>query len=95
MSGERALAEAVLALHKPWYEVNGQRHDHTVYVFGDEVPADHVCRVGQDPCSPEVEEHQAIACVECRWSDEDGSPASPLWPCPTAGLALAALEASA
>ncbi len=84
------LAEAILALHKPWYEVNGVRHAHRVLVAREDVPKDHVCHIGGlDACSPE--DHYVDACNECRWTIEDCDPASPLWPCPTARLAQKAL----
>jgi hypothetical protein len=79
----RAVVERVRALHRPWHEINGVRHDHRVLVGWDEAPADHVCIVSDwYRCSP-GEEHWVLACAECRRITEDGDPASPLWPCAT------------
>lgn len=74
-----AALRAVLALHVPWYEINGVRHDHTVTATcadfdrcdGD---AEHEC---DDP-----DEHERLACNECRdvFEDIDGYL---FWPCPT------------
>jgi hypothetical protein len=84
-----ALADALLALHRPWYESRRRRYEHRVLVFPEDVPEGHVCHIGDlDSCS--AEEHYIEACVECRQTTEDGDPAFPLWPCPTARLALAA-----
>lgn len=78
--------ERVEALHQPWYEVNGVRHHTTVTVHKDDVPAGHVCRI--DPnhpqCSPQYEEHEVLACSECRQTTDDGEPGLLFWPCPTA-----------
>jgi hypothetical protein len=89
------LIAALLDLHKPWYEINGVRIDHTV-VFGNDVPEGHVCRVGTrfDSCEPAIEEHYVLACVECRGTTEDGEPGYSLWPCPTARLAAGAGDPS-
>lgn len=87
---QRALFEPILELHRPWYEFNGVRHDSTVLVTGDAVPADHVCRTGPGHQScitydghPEETEHEVLACIECRATTEDGDPGVLLWPCPT------------
>jgi hypothetical protein len=86
---ERALADAILALHRPWYEVAGKRYDHTVYVGDADRPSDHVCRIGGlDACGPE--EHYLLACIECRQTTDDGEDGLLLWPCPTARLVLPA-----
>lgn len=86
------LIDELLALHRPWYKTrpDGDRIDHVVLVMSEDLDDTHVCRVGVDSCTPADDEHYALACVECRWSDEDGNPAFPLWPCPTARLALLA-----
>lgn len=83
--------EAVRALHRPWYYgVDGVRRDHTVYAYGTDVPADHVCRIGHgyDRCSINTDDptdsgHQVLACVECRGASEDGEPVHSFWPCLT------------
>lgn len=82
--------QAVEALHVPWYEVNGVRHDNLVHVSGEDVPADHICRVGPefqrcelDPVYPEDSVHVVPACSECRAVTEDGEPGYKLWPCRT------------
>lgn len=82
-----ALRTALLALHRPGYELNGKWHDNLVYVGDEDLPADHVCRIGPglDTCSPE--EHYVPACNECRQCDEDANPGYLIWPCPTARLA--------
>lgn len=82
------LAERLRELHKPWWETNGVRHDHTVCIYSDDVGKvghDHVCRVGfeWDNCDPENEQHYALACIECRQTTEDGDPSFPIWPCAT------------
>lgn len=84
------VTKAVEALHRPWYEIDGVRHDHTVLVTGKDVPADHVCRIGPEhqacityPGYPDETEHEVLACVECRQTTQDGEPGHPLWPCPT------------
>lgn len=91
-----AAARAIAALHVPWYEVNGVRHDHTVTAFGDDVPADHVCRIGPEhqtchiyPESPEDSEHEVLACAECRQVTSDGETGYLFWPCPTARILAA------
>lgn len=83
-----SLAERLRELHKPWYEIQGVRHDHLVIVHPDDLAKighEHVCRIGStwDNCDPENEEHQALACIECRQTTEDGDPAYPIWPCAT------------
>lgn len=76
--------DRVRDLHRPWYEFDGQRHDHVVSVAGDDIPEGHVCRVGGwDSCDPKYEEHLVLACVECRQTTEDAEPGYPLWPCDT------------
>lgn len=79
-----ATVQRVRELHRPWYEIDGVRHDHCVAVGNDDVPADHICRTGGwDACLPDYEEHYVLACVECRQNTEDGEHGSPLWPCDT------------
>jgi len=90
------LAEKILELHKPWYEINGVRHNQYVTVMADEVPEGHVCiEIGFDRCqvepdAPEDSEHSIPACVECRPNTVDGLAGHLFWPCPTALLAGAA-----
>lgn len=91
---EEELREGIEARHWPWYEVNGIRHDHTVMVYGADVPKGHVCRVDGndydrcviDPEFPEDGEHVVLACYECRCPTDDGDPGYLLWPCATAAL---------
>ncbi len=95
---EKTLAQALLDLHRPWYEISGKRHEHRVYVHTDDLDAapNHVCVIGEaaglhEPCEP-GEMHLVEACIECRQVTEDGDPAFPIWPCPTAQLAQQALQ---
>lgn len=85
--------EAVQALHRPWYEVNGKRHDHLVTVCGSDLPDGHVFRVEgpeYDRCdpidreNPEDSLHSVPACYECRCATDEGEPGYLLWPCDTA-----------
>lgn len=93
-SANRRLADAILDLHKPWYEIGGKRYTHRVTIMAEDMAqvVDHVCVVAgeglAERCLP-GEEHQVEACSECRVADEDGNPASLIWPCPTARLAMA------
>lgn len=92
----RAALDRVRALHRPWYEIDGVRHDNRVVVYGDDVPADHVCvkagdRADQfafEQCTIEDDEddseHYVLACYECRCTTEEGEPGYLLWPCATA-----------
>lgn len=73
--------DAVAALHRPWYEVNGKRYDHVVY--SDQPFEDHVCRTDSDACDPDNGEHWVLACHECRGITDDDVPGYSLWPCPT------------
>lgn len=83
-----AAIERVRALHVPWYEASGKRYENRVYVpqCDMEHVTDHVCTLGDayhaEACIP-GEEHQVLACCECRQATEDGDPGYPLWPCPT------------
>lgn len=85
----RARAEAlqpIRDLHRPWYVVAGHRHDMTVVVGADDLPADHVCRTDDpngDNCVPEYDEHHVLACVECIGLTSDSDPGHQLWPCRT------------
>lgn len=83
-----AVLDGVRALHRPWYEINGVRHDHRIPVCGDAVPADHVCidlcLPHGDTEDPEDAEHEVLACYECRWPTDEGEAGYLLWPCATA-----------
>ncbi len=89
-----AKVARVAALHVPWFEIDGVRHDFTVIAFGSDVPADHVCRIGAEhqqctvyPDAPEDSEHQVLACAECRGACEDYDVVGhPFWPCTTAAV---------
>jgi hypothetical protein len=79
----------VKALHVPWYEIAGVRHEFRVMVGWDEAPDDHVCVIGRSPtrmdvCDPSVE-HAVLACAECRASGGDDIDVAyhPFWPCKT------------
>jgi hypothetical protein len=84
------LRAALLTLHRPWYEVNGVRYEHTVLVYEDDLPKGHVCRdLGTDRCYDG--EHYAVACCECRvFGAEADVTCYALWPCSTAALVLPA-----
>jgi hypothetical protein len=77
----QAAVERVRALHRPWYEINGVRHEHTVTVPCSEFAG---CDGdGHRDCdASDGEGHEAPACSECRWSDGDVD-GFLLWPCPT------------
>ena len=66
--------DKVRGLHRPWYEINGVRHEHTV-----------TAPCYEDDCACDGEGHEVPACSECRWSDGDVD-GYLLWPCPTARL---------
>lgn len=101
LSANRRLADAILDLHKPWYEAGGKRYENRVPIMDEDrakIPADHVCVVRSqygldEPCTP-GEEHQVEACAECRVAVDDGEPGYLIYPCPTARLALAHRSAS-
>ena len=86
-----ALEADLRGLHVPWYEVNGVRHDHLVHVTGTEnIPADHVCRIGSEWDSCEIDPddsgwsvHVVPACCECRAVTEEYEIGYKLWPCKT------------
>jgi hypothetical protein len=88
---EQALVAAVEELHRPWYEVDGVRHDHTVnvpcYEFaGCDGDVHHDCDASDG------DGHEVPACSECRWSDGDVD-GYLLWPCPTIRTVRALLAA--
>jgi hypothetical protein len=94
--GRRVNAEhrlgAVAALHVPWYEIAGVRHEHRVLVAWDEAPDDHVCVIGRtatvmDVCDP-GDTHAVLACAECRASGGDDTDVAhyPFYPCATAAV---------
>jgi hypothetical protein len=83
---------AVAALHVPWYEIAGVRHEHRVLVAWDEAPDDHVCVIGRtatvmDVCEP-GDTHAVLACAECRASGGDDTDVAhyPFYPCATAAV---------
>jgi hypothetical protein len=82
---ENVLAQ-VRALHKPYYEHNDKRIEHTVLVYcGDHAaPCD---GTDDEPCAESKDgEHEAPACAECRCVTEDGEAGYYLWPCRTAKI---------
>lgn len=88
LDGAQELAREILGLHRPWYEINGVRHDNVVMAYFDDdtVPQDHRC-ITEGPERCDADEHYALACVECRAIIADGDmEGSLLWPCPTAQL---------
>lgn len=85
---QAAQIEAVLKLHKPWYESGGVQHEHVLQVGWGDAPKGHVCRIGFTPdydnCDREDETHAVLACVECRGATDEGEPGYLFWPCSTA-----------
>lgn len=76
--------ERVLALHVPWYEVSGVRHEQRVIVGWSDAPKGHICVIGagSDVCDPD-ETHAVLACSECRVAVPDYEYGLSFWPCPT------------
>lgn len=88
LSVVREALGPVRALHVPWYESSGVRHDFTVISYGpDNLPEGHDCETAGclDRDDPESTEHQVLACSECRGSNPeyDDLTCHPFWPCPT------------
>ena len=76
--------EQVRALHRPWYEIHGVRHDYTVMANCEDFDG---CNGTADRECDDPDDHERLACVECRhvFEDMDGNL---FWPCPTARALL-------
>lgn len=84
------LRAAVLALHRPWYEAGGVRHDNTVTVSCPDFPG---CDGTSERHCPDGEDdgHEVLACYECRCIVDYDLDGFLLWPCPTARAAAGAV----
>lgn len=82
-----AVSTKILALHRPWYVIAGERIPNRGVVCDADVPTSHLCQTeGNDRCSED--EHYVDCCYECRTPTEDGDAGYTLWPCATARMVL-------